>query len=75
MSEQREGELLHGRSVSMYVYGADMEALEMAALDEARKFFGDQMHLEVIHDYQVFTYSQEPPERHYAANVTVREIG
>jgi hypothetical protein len=74
MSEQQAGERIHGRSVMVYAYGTDVEALEMAALDEARKFFGPEIQLEVVRDYAVGTYTKNEPGRRYVAGVTVREV-
>lgn len=42
-----------GRLMNVTVYGDTAEELELAALDQARKFFGSDPRLEVVRDYQV----------------------
>jgi hypothetical protein len=44
-----------GRSFETSAYGNDATEIELCALDEARKIFGPDAHLEVERDYQVGT--------------------
>ncbi len=73
MDELGQREQVSGRSVAVSVWGANTGALEMAALDAAREFFGPEVHLEVVPDYQAHCYKDEPRGR-FHANVTVREV-
>jgi hypothetical protein len=73
MDETREGERTWGRSIQVSAWGNSKDELELAALDTARDFFGGEVRLEVVPDYQVFSYEQDPKGR-YNANVTVAEI-
>jgi hypothetical protein len=63
-----------GRSVSVEAWGKDMPALEMAALDAARGFFGPETRLTVIADYNARCYPSYEENRRYHASVTVREV-
>jgi len=71
--EVQQGEQVKGRRLSVLAYGADVDSMELAALDEARKFFGPDVRLEVIRDYSVVVKDGDPARRYYAS-VTVREI-
>lgn len=71
MAEQEQGE----RSLVVSAYGGSPEALEAAALAEARAFFGPEARLEISAGYRSFSYPEAPPERRYHASVTVREAG
>lgn len=42
-----------GRTINVVVCGDTADEIELAALDEARKFFGPDRQLEVVHDYSV----------------------
>lgn len=71
----QQGEYTLGRSLMVSAYGGDMPGLEMAALDEARKFFGPDLRLEVVPGYRAFAdaLAKEASKR-YHASVTVREV-
>ena len=73
MSEQRQDQRTEGRSVAVSAWGANAGDLEMAALDAGREFFGPEARLEVVRDYQVNAYNDEPKGR-FNAQVTVREV-
>ena len=68
------------RSLSAYVYGDTPDELEMAALDEARSFFGEGPRLEVVHSYeavQVRPFHRVPAQfagKKYQAAVLVRVV-
>jgi hypothetical protein len=70
--QQRDGVL--GRSINVEAWGPDLDGLELAALDSARKFFGPEVRLEVVREYAVREYPMYEPARRYHANVTVREV-
>lgn len=74
MNEQEQRETTGGRAIAVPVYGASQEALEIAALDEARNFFGCSVRLEIVRDYRVQVNLRNEPERRYWARVTVREV-
>lgn len=42
------------RNVSLLVYGNTAAEIELAALDEARAFFGDDLCLEIVRNYQAY---------------------
>jgi hypothetical protein len=74
MDEQQQREHTAGRSIKVSVWGGDLDSLELAALDSARRFFGTEVRLEVVRDYQVFHYQDTEPAKRYHANITVQEI-
>lgn len=75
MSEPQADERLNERrAIAVRVYGANADALEMAALDEARQFFGSDVHLEVARRYTVGSDPHAEPERRYSSTVLVREV-
>lgn len=74
MSEQREQEQTSERSVTLEVWGADVNSLEMAALDGAREFFGTEARLKVVRKYDARMWLLNPPERRFHAHITVREL-
>lgn len=64
-----------GRTFTKSVYGDTDSAIELAALDAARAFFGPQPLLEVVRDYMVTALPHNDPHREdgaYHARVTVR---
>lgn len=72
-NEQREDQYLENRSVVVSAWGADLNALEMNALDIAREFFGPEIRLEISQDYKAHSYTDEPKGR-FHAQVTVVEV-
>jgi hypothetical protein len=74
MDETGQREQTSGRSVSVYVLAADATALELAALDEARRFFGGEVRLVIVRDYKVATYTTNDPAQRYGASITVHEV-
>lgn len=69
-----------GRSLRVGAAGDTVAEMEMAALDEARKFFGADVHLMIVADYQAY-----PPDsssipalrdsgKRYCAHMTVRTV-
>ena len=42
-----------GRDLSLLVFGDNADEIELAALDKARAFFGDHVHLTVVQGYEV----------------------
>ena len=70
-----------GRQVKLLVVGDNAYELELAALDEAREFFGTDMRLKVVDDYVAFPIDpadsvakvRESGKRFYAT-VTVQTI-
>ena len=69
-----------GREVSVFVFGDTADELELAALDEARPFFGDTVQLRVVPDYtahQVLpngALAARAAGKRYQANMLVRTI-
>jgi hypothetical protein len=69
-----------GREVEVFVFGNTADELELAALDEARPFFGDAVRLIVVPDYRAQTvladgsYFMQSEGRKFQARVTVRTI-
>jgi hypothetical protein len=69
-----------GREVEVLVFGDTADELELAALDEARPFFGDAVRLEVVRDYRALAvlpngvFAARANGKKYQANVTVRTI-
>lgn len=69
-----------GREMRVLVFGDNADEIELAALDEVRGFFGDDVRLEVICDYKVFrvlpgeAVSTAANGKKYRAGVTVRTI-
>lgn len=68
-----------GRTFISDVLGNTTDAIEMAALDAAREFFGGDLDLEVVRDYRV--WPNTAPNKHpdcvkgrYRAAVAVRVI-
>lgn len=61
-----------GRSISVRAKGSSAGELELDALDKARAFFGSDMRLEVVYDYQAAW--TEHPAPGYTAVVIVREV-
>jgi hypothetical protein len=60
------------------VVGNTAEEIELAALDEARPFFGEHARLEVVKDYQVSSVTEGDSRAHlgkkYTAGVRVRTV-
>jgi hypothetical protein len=77
-----------GRNVNVHVFGDTADEIEMAALDEVRPFFGEDVRLEVVRDYKAWRISEltwlaaEDAEavkaqangKQWEADVTVRTI-
>lgn len=59
--DTQQGERRLGRSIEVLAFGDNADEIELAALDEARKFFGKDIRLEVIRDYRV--YGSQPSTR------------
>lgn len=74
MSDRDTEQGTQGRAVRISAFGKDMPSLEMAALDGAREFFGPEMRLEVIPDYEASHIGSAPPEKRFWAMVGVREV-
>jgi len=72
--DQQQTEAPEGRSVEISAYGADLPALELDALDQAREFFGPGTQIEIVPRYRAFRYDTDPVERRFHAAVTVREV-
>jgi hypothetical protein len=69
-----------GREVSVFVFGDNADEIELAALDEARPFFGQHAHLTVVPDYRALSvlpdgyYVTQAAGKKYQAAVIVRTI-
>jgi len=69
-----------GREVSVFVFGDTASEIELAALDEARPFFGEATRLEIIPDYRAHRvlpdgdYVTQAAGRRYQATVIIRTI-
>lgn len=62
-----------GRELSVLAFGDTMAEIEMAALDEARKFFGDGWRLHIEPSYKVFDVG--PPADVFAVKYAERIAG
>ena len=77
--DTQQGERSLGRSIEVLASGDNADEIELAALDEARKFFGKDIRLEVVRDYRVFdvrpgsALEAKAAGKGYQATVTVRE--
>jgi hypothetical protein len=77
--DTQQGERRLGRSIEVLAFGDNADEIELAALDEARKFFGRDIHLEVVRDYRVLdvrpggALEAKAGGKGYQATVTVRE--
>lgn len=73
------GNQVTGRSIKVMVFGNSVDEIELAALDKAREFFGDEGALEVVRDYGASPVSpgeplaQQAAGKGWLATVTVRE--
>jgi hypothetical protein len=69
-----------GREVEVFVFGNTADELELAALDEARPFFGAQVRLAIVPDYRAMTVlvggslAAKAAGRKYQATVIVRTV-
>lgn len=68
-----------GREVQVLTFGNTANEIELAALDEARPFFGEQARLMVVPDYRASAVGNGPHKAlaaggKYQATVTVRAI-
>lgn len=73
-----------GRGVQVLVFGNSADEIEMAALDEARPFFGPDVRLEVVRDWtananagtwrNVAATREKSAGKTHSAYVTVRTI-
>jgi len=70
--EDTQRETADARSISIRAHGDCADALEMNALDEARKFFGTDIRLRVVRNYVV---GQADAQGQYHSTVLVRELG
>jgi hypothetical protein len=70
-----------GRSMVVTVFGDTADEIELAALDEARPFFGDRVQLEVVRNWEAEqvrpagSLALQAAGKKYCAGVTVRTIG
>lgn len=76
--ETRQEDRLHGRSIEVLAFGNTADELELAALDEARKFFGQDRRLKVVPSYKVFRpivaqLIERASGKEYYATICVRE--
>jgi hypothetical protein len=77
MNDQDQHVSADGRILHVTAYGDNVNELELAALDEAREFFGPDVHLEVVNDYQVVgtgEFDKEAGDKKYAAGMRVRAL-
>ena len=78
MNEQEQRERTYGRRITVEVRADSMNELEMAALDEARAYFGSEVQLEVLPNYHVHAYGHGVDNsnngKRYHANVMVAEL-
>lgn len=74
--DQEQRTLPGGRILHVTAYGDTADELELYALDEAREFFGTDVRLEVIDDYQVVGATHDPAAsgKRYCAGVRVRAL-
>jgi hypothetical protein len=64
-----------GRILNVTVFGDTADEIELAALDEARTFFGDSRQLEIVPDYKVSgTIPHDGTDKKYRAGVNVRTV-
>lgn len=64
-----------GRILNVVVFGDTADEIELAALDEARAFFGGSRQLEIVPDYKVSgTIPQDGTDKNYRAAVNVRTV-
>jgi hypothetical protein len=64
-----------GRILNVVVFGDTADEVELAALDEARAFFGDGRQLEIVPDYKVSgTIPLDGTDKKYRAAVNVRTV-
>jgi hypothetical protein len=75
---ERQEDRLHGRSIEVLAFGDTANELELAALDEARKFFGKDRQLEVVPSYKAFRpivaqLVERADGKAYYATICVRE--
>ena len=73
MSDETRQDQRTRRSMTVFVYGTDATSLELAALDDARQFFGADVQLEVMRDY-IVCVRNDTAGRRYMSYVTVREV-
>ena len=64
-----------GRTLNVIVFGDTADEVELAALDEARTFFGDARQLEIVPDYKISdTIPQDGTDKKYRGAVNVRTV-
>jgi len=64
-----------GRILNVTVFGDTADEIELAALDEARAFFGGSRQLEIVPDYKVSgTIIHDRTDKKYRAGVNVRAV-
>lgn len=68
-----------GRKITVTAFGDTADEVELYALDEARRFFGVDIPLEIVRDYQTHrlgpatSLAKDAGGKAYVATVTVRE--
>jgi hypothetical protein len=68
-----------GRKIDVTAFGDNADEIELYALDEARRFFGADIPLEIVRAYQVHrlgpmaSLAKDAGGKVYVATVTVRE--
>jgi hypothetical protein len=69
-----------GREIEVFVFGDNADEIELAALDEARPFFGESVHLTVVPAYRVMTVlpsgslAAKANGKKYQSTITVRTV-
>jgi hypothetical protein len=58
--EQDTSQQASGRSFTAFVYGDTANEMELAALDQARAFFGETVQLTIVKDYGVGSAQGHP---------------
>jgi hypothetical protein len=74
MSDTSQWVQLPGRNMTVTVSADTMAALEMAALDEARQFYGDGWRLWVMPEYRAWPNHDPKRTGKFVATVTVRLV-
>jgi hypothetical protein len=74
MDEATGRQVSPGRELRTFVREDSADEIELAALDDARRFFGEDARLEVVRDYRAWNNTSRDAEKRYYATVTVRVI-
>jgi hypothetical protein len=67
-----------GRSFSTAAFGDSTSEIELAALDEARKFFGPDVRMEIVKNYHVGTsvgHGEAANGKRYYSHVRIEIFG